>query len=121
MSQDRNNQDTLIPSLDKFYELYGFYPKRLYADAGYGSLKNYQYIIDKNIENYIKFGDWARVVFGETYDLYHFNENGDLICLNGKGALKKKNMKIEMRIKVNIFMLLNIAYIVGLKNIVRLV
>lgn len=90
VSQDRNDQYTLIPALDKFYELYGFYPKRLCADAGYGSLKNYQYVLDKNIENYIKFGDWSRVVSGETYDLYHFNENGDLICLNGKVALKTR-------------------------------
>ena len=90
VSQDRNDQYTLIPALDKFYELYGFYPKRLCADAGYGSLKNYQYVLDKNIENYIKFGDWSRVVSGETYDLYYFTENGDLICLNGKVALKTR-------------------------------
>ena len=90
VSQERNDQYTLIPTLDKFYELFGFYPKRLCADAGYGSLRNYQYITDKNIENYIKFGDWSRVISGEIYDLYHFNENGDLICLNGKIALKTK-------------------------------
>lgn len=90
VSQDRNDQYTLIPTLEKFYELYKFYPKRLCADAGYGSLKNYQFIIDKNIENYIKFGDWAKVVSGDTYDLYHFNENGELICLNNKVAIKTR-------------------------------
>ena len=90
VSQDRTDQYTLIPALEKFYELYGFYPKRVCADAGYGSLKNYQYVIDKKIENYIKFGNWSRVVSGETYDLYHFNENGELICLNGKVALKTR-------------------------------
>lgn len=93
VSQDRNDQYTLIPALDKFYELYEFYPKRLCADAGYGSLKNYQYVIDKNIENYIKFGDWSKVVSGEKYDLYHFNENGELICLNDKVAIKTKVYK----------------------------
>ena len=90
VSQERNDQYTLIPALDKFHELYGFYPKRLCADSGYGSLRNYQYVTDKNIENYVKFGDWSRVISGETYDLYYFNENGDLICLNGKIALKTK-------------------------------
>lgn len=90
VSQDRNDQYALIPALNKFYELYGFYPKRLCADAGYGSLKNYQYVIDKNIENYIKFGDWTKVVSGEKYDLYHFNENGEFVCLNGKVAIKTK-------------------------------
>lgn len=90
VSQERNDQYTLIPALDKFHELYGFYPKRLCADSGYGSLRNYQYVTDKNIENYVKFGDWSRVISGEKYDLYYFNENGDLICLNGKIALKTK-------------------------------
>ena len=90
VSQDRTDQYTLIPALNKFYELYKFYPKRICADAGYGSLKNYQYVIDKNIDNYIKFGDWSKVVSGEKYDLYHFNENGELICLNGKTALKTR-------------------------------
>ena len=90
VSQDRNDQYTLIPTLQKFYELYNFYPIRLCADAGYGSLKNYQFVTEKNIENYIKFGDWSRVVSGETYDLYHFNENGELICLNNKVALKTR-------------------------------
>ncbi len=93
VSQDRNDQYTLIPALDKFYELYGFYPTRLCADAGYGSLNNYQYVIDRNIENYIKFGDWAMVVSGEKYDLYHFNENGELVCLNSKIAIKTKVYK----------------------------
>ena len=44
VSQERNDQYTLIPALDKFHELYGFYPKRLCADSGYGSLRNYQYV-----------------------------------------------------------------------------
>ena len=90
VSQDRNDQYSLIPAIEKFYKLYNFYPKRLCADAGYGSLKNYQFIIDKGIENYIKFADWSRVVSGETYDLYHFNDDGNLVCLNNKIALKTR-------------------------------
>ena len=90
VSQDRNDQYALIPAIEKFYELYNFYPKRLCADAGYGSLRNYQFIIDKGIENYIKFADWSRVVSGEIYDLYHFDEDGNLVCLNNKIALKTR-------------------------------
>ena len=90
VSQDRNDQYTLIPTLQKFYELYNFYPIRLCADAGYGSLKNYQFVTEKNIENYIKFGNWSRVISGDTYDLYHFNERGELICLNNKIAIKTR-------------------------------
>ena len=90
VSQDRNDQYTLIPTLQKFYELYNFYPIRLCADAGYGSLKNYQFVTEKNIENYIKFGNWSRVISGDTYDLYHFNESVELICLNNKIAIKTR-------------------------------
>lgn len=90
VSQDRNDQYALIPAIEKFHDLYNFYPKRICADAGYGSLRNYQFIINKGIENYIKFADWSRVVSGELYDLYHFDEDGNLVCLNNKIALKTR-------------------------------
>lgn len=90
VSQDRTDQYTLIPSLLKFHQLYGFFPKRLCGDAGYGSLKNYSFLLENNIENYIKFSDWARVVSGDTYDLFYFDQNEDLICLNNKVALKTR-------------------------------
>ena len=35
--QDRNDMTTLIPFLSSFNSLYGFFPKRLCADSGYGS------------------------------------------------------------------------------------
>lgn len=90
VSQDRTDQYTLIPSLLKFHQFYGFFPKRLCGDAGYGSLKNYSFLLENNIENYIKFSDWSRVVSGDTYDLFYFNQNEDLICLNNKLALKTR-------------------------------
>lgn len=90
VSQDRTDQYTLIPALTKFKELYGTYPKRLCADAGYGSLKNYQFVINNGIENYIKFADWSRVVSGDLYDLFYFNDNEELICLNNKVAYKTR-------------------------------
>lgn len=90
ISCDRTDQYTLIPTLQKFYQLYGFFPKRLCGDAGYGSLKNYSFLQNNNIENYIKFADWAKVVSGDTYDLFYFNDNEDLICMNHKVALKTR-------------------------------
>lgn len=90
VSQDRNDQYTLIPALQKFNKMYGVYPKRICADAGYGSLKNYQFVLSNNIENYIKFADWSRVVSGDTYDLFYFNDKEELVCLNEKIALKTR-------------------------------
>lgn len=90
VSQDRTDQYTLIPTLQKFKSMYGSFPKRLCADAGYGSLKNYSFILNNHIENYIKFADWSKVVSGDTYDLFYFNENEDLVCMNHKVALKTR-------------------------------
>ena len=92
-SQDRTDQFAFIPTLEIFKSMYGFYPKRLCADAGYGSLRNYQFVTDNNIENYIKFSDWSRMVSGETYNLFYFNDKEELICLNNKVALKTKIFK----------------------------
>lgn len=89
-SQDRNDQYTLIPTLKLFHSMYGSYPKRICADAGYGSLNNYRFVTDNKIENYIKFNNWSRVVSGDVYNLFYFNENENLICLNGKKANKTK-------------------------------
>lgn len=91
VSQDRTDQYALIPSLLKFYQFYGVFPKNLCGDAGFGSLKNYNFLKENNIENYIKFSDWSIVVSGDTYDLFHFNQNEELICLNNKVALKTKS------------------------------
>ena len=90
ISQDRNDYNTMIPFLDSFYSSYGFYPKRLYADSGYGSLENYRYLDSNGIENYVKFGDWEKVKNGEHAILYHFDDDGNLVCLNGKIARKEK-------------------------------
>ena len=42
--QDRNDFYTLVPFLNEFNKNYGFFPKRLCADSGYGSLMIYQFI-----------------------------------------------------------------------------
>lgn len=83
-SQDRTDQFAFVPTLEIFKSMYGFYPKRLCAGAGYGSLRNYQFVTDNNIENYIKFSDWSRMVSGDTYNLFYFNDKEELICLNNK-------------------------------------
>ena len=88
VGQERNDFYEFIPTLDGFYNNYGFYPKRLCADAGYGSLSNYRYLKEHNIENYVKYNMWRQDVSGENVDFYKF-VNGKLICLNGKTAIEK--------------------------------
>ena len=96
VSQDRNDQYALIPTIDKFYSLFNFYPKRLCADSGYSSLKNYLFLFNANIENYIKPSDWSRLISGDKFDLYYFNDNNQLICLNKKVATKTKSYETRI-------------------------
>lgn len=87
VGQERNDFYEFIPTLDSFYANYGFYPKRICADAGYGSLLNYRYLKEHNIANYVKYNMWRQDVSGNNIDLYHF-DNHKLICLNGKTAVE---------------------------------
>jgi hypothetical protein len=45
----------LIPHLEDFEKTYGFMPKELTADAGYGSESNYEYMHQKEIDAYVKY------------------------------------------------------------------
>lgn len=50
-----NDQATLIPFLDSFENRYGHHSKIVCADSGYGSEKNYEYLLSKQIEPYVKY------------------------------------------------------------------
>ena len=41
VNQYRSDMDCFIPLMNKFHDIYGFYPKYPVADAGYGSYNNY--------------------------------------------------------------------------------
>lgn len=86
--QDRNDVSTFINFLTSFKKIYGFFPKRLCADAGYSSFDNYQFLFNNNIESYIKPMDWSLLISGKATPLYHFDKNNNLICLNNKTAIK---------------------------------
>ena len=88
VGQERTDFYAFIPIIECFYKDYGFYPVRICADAGYGSWKNYVYMFEKNIENYVKFQDWEQKRKGNAIDLYAFNEEKELFCLNRKIATK---------------------------------
>lgn len=85
VGQERNDFYEFIPALEGFYSDFGFYPKRICADSGYGSLLNYRYLHDHNIENFVKYNMWRQDISGENIDYYKFVD-GKLVCLNGKAA-----------------------------------
>ena len=88
VGQERTDFYAFIPVIEQFHIDYGFYPKNLCADAGYGSWKNYVYMAKHDIGNYVKFQDWEQLRKGNAIDLYSFNDKEELVCLNGKTATR---------------------------------
>ena len=96
------DMDCFIPLMEKFRDIYGFYPKYPVADAGYGSLNNYIFCKQNNMELFMKFGSYNK----ETKDMKFHNDpfrsinfakdsSGNLICPNNKKfqLLKKRPVK----------------------------
>ena len=89
--QHRSDMDCFVPLMEKFYEIYGFYPKYPIADAGYGSFNNYLFCEEHGMEKFMKFPMYKKETTDEKYHNDPFravnfktNENGELICPNGK-------------------------------------
>jgi hypothetical protein len=89
--QYRSDIDCFIPLMEKFHEMYGFYPKYPVADAGYGSYNNYLFCQEHEMEKYMKFPMYKK----ETSDMkyrdnpfravnFKRDSDGDMICPNGK-------------------------------------
>ena len=89
--QHRSDMDCFIPLMEKFNELYGFYPKFPVADAGYGSFNNYIFCQTHGMEKYMKFPMYKKETTDESYRADPFravnfktDADGDLICPNGR-------------------------------------
>lgn len=89
--QYRSDMDCFIPLMEKFKDLYGFYPKYPVADAGYGSFNNYIFCHMNGMEKFMKFPMYQKETKDERYRNDPFravnfktDEDGDLICPNGR-------------------------------------
>lgn len=86
VSQDRSDTLTLRPAVRHFQDMYGHTPERLVADAGYGSLSNYEFCEENAIRAFIKYGAWAGESSGRYPALYEYLNDGTITCLgNQKG------------------------------------
>ncbi|MEF9940400.1 MAG: transposase [Clostridium sp.] len=92
--QHRSDMDCFVPLMEKFYKIYGFYPKYPVADAGYGSFNNYLYCQDHGMEKFMKFPMFKKETTNEKYHEDPFravnfvtDTEGNLICPNGKKFL----------------------------------
>lgn len=104
ISQDRTDYYTFIPFLKAFYKHYGFFPKRVCADAGYGINNNYQFLNDNNIENFVKFADWQQETEGRKIFLFTIYQDHSLTCLNDKTTTPIASLgNRNVRRKQNVF------------------
>lgn len=83
VSQSRTDMNLFIDVMNKFYRSYGLFPKRICADAGYGTLDNYRYLHQHHIENYVKHPSWEGNKSARNPDAFYLNEDDSITCLNG--------------------------------------
>lgn len=84
LSQSRHDGADFIPTLEKYKEMYNELPKKVCADAGYGSFENYRYLEENNIENYVKHFTWEGNVSGRYPSQYRINKDKTITCVGGK-------------------------------------
>lgn len=63
----RSDMDCFEPLMEKFHDMYGFYPKYPVADAGYGSYNNYIYCQEHGMEKYMKFPMYKKETTDKNY------------------------------------------------------
>lgn len=101
INTDANDLNTFIPFLKKHYEMYGYYPRIVPADAGYGSYDNYKFCKENNIELYMKFPgmhkEKEKVTDRNRYRLRSFRQDdGTYICPEGH-EFEKASERTEKR------------------------
>ena len=100
--QNPTDTRTLKPHLESFKNEYGFLPKELTADAGYGSEENYEYLEQNNVEAFVKYNyfdkeqrqkEKAKPVF-HVDNLYYSKQQNCYYCPMGQ-RMKFVGDKIE--------------------------
>lgn len=96
-----SDQSCFIPLMEKFHNIYGFYPKYPIADAGYGSLKNYHFCEKNKIEKFMKFSTFEKETKNMEYHNNPFrsvnfkiNDKGNPVCPNNREFIKLYNKPI---------------------------
>ncbi len=88
VTQSRADSPDFIQAVESFRAAMGVYPKRVCADAGYGTLANYRYLKERGIESFVKHQSWEGNVSGAYPDSYSYSAEGGLVCLAGARGRK---------------------------------
>lgn len=84
VSQERSDMKDFIKVLQVYYENYHCYPRKICADAGYGSEENYKFLSENRIKSFVKFQSWEGNKSGKNPDRYYLFEDGYIKCLYGR-------------------------------------
>ena len=91
VNQYRTDMDCFVPLMNRFRDIYGFYPKYPVADAGYGSYNNYIFCEQNGMEKYMKFTMFKKETTDKKYHEDPFRavnfpigKDGIMRCPNGK-------------------------------------
>ena len=97
-----SDMECFVPLMEKFNDTYGHYPKYPVADAGYGSYNNYIYCEEHGMEKFMKFTMFEKETKDKKYRDNQYravnfsrDENGNLICPNGKRFIFKYEKKVQ--------------------------
>ena len=92
----RSDMDCFIPLMNRFHDLYGFYPRYPVADAGYGSYNNYIFCEQHGMEKYMKFTLFKKETEDRAYREDPFravnfpiDDAGNMRCPGGKRFIFK--------------------------------
>lgn len=102
----RSDMDCFVPLMNKFREIYGFYPKYPVADAGYGSYNNYIFCEQNGMEKYMKFTMFKKETEDKRYREDPFRavnfpigDDGIMRCPNGR----RFNLQYRQHVKGNAY------------------
>ena len=102
VSHYRSDMDCFIPLMERFHDVYGFYPKYPVADAGYGSYNNYLYCEQKGMEKYMKFTMFKKETEDKNYrenpfraENFPIDEEGTMRCPNGKAFIFRYRQRVK--------------------------
>lgn len=93
--QQRSDDHTFEPILEKYNIMYNRYPKYPVADAGYGGYDNYRYCESKEMELYQKYKMWSKekepAFKKQIYKQANLKQDkqGNYICPNNKRFIKQ--------------------------------
>jgi transposase len=97
--QTPGDSTTLKKHLEGFERLYQKQSKEIVTDAGYGSQENYEYLLQKNIEGYVKYNTFDREQRQKTTDnpfaveqLVYDREGDFYVCPHGEQLTRVKDV-----------------------------